>query len=165
MLKFTYFNTTFNHSSNITTRDRSTGVRLALLISLLCMFGVGCTPKEIQIFGQVTQFNGIPIDKAKVSSIPKTDIVNTDRKGYFRLYRKLTTSGKPAPITPGRYRIVIAKEGYEKLQFDLVVKSGKVWANKRIMQAEQASVEEVAPTDNGGGEVQVNTGAGPKMGI
>lgn len=139
-------------------------LRRCLVALIVSLFAIGCAPKEIQIFGQVTQIDGRPIGRAQVRSFPQTDIVTTNNKGEFRLARQLTQRGKSAPIKPGRYRIIVSKEGYEKLQFDVVVQQGKFWANKRVMRAEQASIEEVEPVDNEE-EVSNGVGAGPMDGI
>lgn len=122
---------------------RRLGVLMILVASLS---GWGCTPKMIVISGQIIQSSGLPIDRAQVVSIPSTDIVTTDTKGYFYIKRRVIPgTSELANITPGRYMIRVTREGYQPLEFSVMAQKGNVWANRHVMQSEQALIEKVAP--------------------
>ena len=137
-------------------------LKRALIGLFLWSLCVGCGAQKIEIVGQVIQATGIPISRAKVTTMPQTDIVNTDRKGLFRLARSFE-GGKEIPIKPGQYQITVSKQGYENLNFMITIKEGKNWAKKRIMQIEQPDVDLVDPES--APEEQVEGGDGPKIGI
>lgn len=117
-----------------------------LLVLSACFLGLGCTPKTIVISGQIIQSSGLPIDRAQVVSVPTTDIVTTDTKGYFYIKRRVIPgTSELANIGPGRYMIRVTREGYQPLEFSVMAQKGNVWANRHVMQSEQALIEKVAP--------------------
>jgi hypothetical protein len=41
--------------------------------------------------------------------------------------------------------IRVTREGYQPLEFSVMAQKGNVWANRHVMQSEQALIEKVAP--------------------
>jgi hypothetical protein len=120
-------------------------MRLTVLTFCL-LISVGCTPSKIMISGQVVSNNGLPIDRAEVTTNPPTDVVTTDREGYFFLTRRVGgATGQAANIEAGIYNITVRKDGYQPLTIQVNALKGKVWAKRHKMEAEKALVPEVAP--------------------
>ena len=62
-------------------------------------------------------------------TLPATDIVSTDREGYFYIDRRIVPgTGEKEAIAPGVYQIRVSKRGLFTSEFSVNAKKGEVWA-------------------------------------
>lgn len=123
---------------------------------------LACSSDPIIISGKIVDKTGIPILRAEIRTLPATDIVSTDENGFFYLTRRL--NAQPPEIQPGQYTILVKKEGYKTLEFNVFAEKGDVWTNRRQMQNEDALVNPIAPGE-GGEDEPVDAVSTPIMGL
>ena len=121
-------------------------INKSLLLILLSSICCACTAQKIKMSGQVVSASGLPVMRAEVITMPATDIVSTDKDGYFYIDRRIIPgTGEKQNIAPGIYQIRVTKEGFLPLEFSVNAKKGEVWADRHTMQAEKAMINSVAP--------------------
>ncbi len=148
-------------SNDQTNREMYMFIKKSLSLLLLSSFCFACTAQKIKISGQVVSATGIPVSRAEVITLPATDIVSTDREGYFYIDRRIVPgTGEKEAITPGVYQIRVSKDGFLPLEFSVNAKKGEVWADRRTMQAEKAMINSVAPEETQESETMPTGGGG-----
>jgi hypothetical protein len=141
-------------------------IQKSLILIALSMMCVACGAGKIKISGQVVSASGLPVVRAEVVTMPPTDIVSTDKDGYFYVDRRIIPgTGEKQNIPPGIYQIRVTKEGFLPLEFSVPAqKGGEVWADRHTMQAEKAMINSVAPNQMEEPET-MPTGAGGMVGF
>ena len=139
------------------------GVLSFLVISSLL---IGCGGGPISLRGRVVDHRGTAVAKAEVATIPETDIVVTNRSGFFVLQQQLNSVGETEPISPGVYRIQVRKFGFQDLNFEVTVEDGPTKVADLILQPRTPDLgEDLAPSVTEERETQADEGSVPKSGI
>ena len=116
-------------------------VILLLLTSLLC----ACGSQKIIMSGRVIDHTGQSLSRVQVTTTPKTDIVTTDRNGYFYISAQVNVATQQKqPIQPDIYQVHLTKEGYKPWSFSTKVSGGETWLKRHILKQE-AKVEVIEP--------------------
>ena len=112
-----------------------------LSLLFLVFLTVACTNDPIIISGKIIDQTGLPIMQAEVSTQPHTDSVYTDKEGIFYLTRNLKSH--TSQIQPGTYKVIVVKEGFETLEFQVLARKGNIWTQRKTLHP--VYVEPVGP--------------------
>ena len=102
--------------------------------------------RPVTIRGQVFDAQLNPIKGAAVETVPATDTVTTNRKGYFFLRQILNDEGEPLAIPAGKYQLRITKDGFEEVERTITVEGGETRLARDTMKERVAEVLPTPPT-------------------
>ena len=116
----------------------------------LVLSACGATP--VAINGRVVDQNGTPVDKAEVFTEPDTDIVLTNRRGFFSLRQTINDQGEIEPIAPGVYVVKVKKFGFDDLSVEEKIEAGPNRVEDLAMEPRSPDIVETAPEPTEGPE-------------
>jgi hypothetical protein len=126
---------------------------------------VACSGGPTVIRGKVVDHRGEPVSRAEVSTLPDTDIVVSNAKGFFVLRQRLNELGETEPIPPGKYTIKVKKFGFEDLNFEINLEGGPARVADLVMKPRTPDIEETAPEQTEEQEHAPDEANTPKIGI
>ena len=142
--------------------DLMRGLRVALVGVLLVLWG--CGGGRILIKGRVVDDTGAPVARATVQTEPDTDVVYTQRSGYFLLRQKINALGELEEIPKGIYRVSISKSGFQPEKVEIKAEGGELNLKNLILKPRVAFIGEGAPSISEESERKSSEGTGPKVG-
>ena len=117
-----------------------------IFICFLSLSNFACSNQKIVISGQIIDATGIPVSQAEIKTVPATDLVSTDKNGYFFLVKQVNVkTGEYKEIPPNIYRIQANKEGFTPLEFSVKAEKGDVWADRQTLMEEKPVVVPIDP--------------------
>ncbi len=139
-------------------------VRFAGLCAIALLLPA-CGAGPVTIAGKVVDQRGVPVQRAEIETEPETDIVQTNRKGFFVLRQKLGDLGQTEALTPGVYKIRVKKFGFDDLAIEVKVE-GPTKIPDLVLEPRTADIgEETAPEASEERETEADEGSTPKAGI
>lgn len=145
---------------------RLTGALVRWLLPLAAAVTlVACGGGPISVGGRVVDHRGTPVPKAEVSTMPETDVVVTNSRGFFVLRQRINDLGETEPIPPDTYRIMVRKFGFEDLDFEVTVEGGTTRVADLILKPRTPDIGETAPEALEEKEIAPDESSIPKTGI
>jgi len=138
---------------------RWAGALLAVLLLAAC----GAAP--VTMSGRVIDDRGTAVIKAEVFTEPETDVVMTNKRGFFVLRQKIGETGEAQPIKPGIYTIMVRKFGFEDLTFEVKLEGGKTKIPDLALEPRTPDIAETAPDPTAEQELDPDEGSIPVGGI
>lgn len=126
---------------------------------------VACGGGPISVGGRVVDHRGTPVPKAEVSTMPETDVVVTNSRGFFVLRQRINDLGETEPIPPDTYRIMVRKFGFEDLDFEVTVEGGTTRVADLILKPRTPDIGDTAPEALEEKEIAPDESSIPKTGI
>lgn len=136
----------------------------ALLAGALFML-TACGGGPITLGGRVVDHRGSPVPKAEVSTVPETDVVVTNARGFFILRQRINDLGETEPIPAGDYKILVRKFGFEDLGFEVTVEGGQTRVADLVMKPRTPDIGETAPEATEERQTAPDEASVPKAGI
>lgn len=126
---------------------------------------VACGGGPISIGGRVVDHRGTPVPKAEVTTLPETDVVVTNTRGFFVLRQRINDLGETEPIPPGAYRIMVRKFGFEDRNFEVEVEGGQTRVEDVILNPRTPDIGDTAPEALEEKPIESDDASTPKVGI
>ena len=134
---------------------------LLVVVGLLAACGAG----PVALVGRIVDENGAPIDKAEVFTEPDTDIVLTNRRGFFTLRQRINDQGEIEAIPSGVYLVKVRKFGYEDMTVEANVQGGPNRLDDLVMAPRTPDISETAPDPTAEPERAPDETSNPIQGI
>ena len=134
---------------------------LGVLALALAQFGCG---GAVTLKGRVVNTNGSPLFKAEVATMPETDVVVSNSRGYFALRQRITDLGDTQPIELGTYRVRIWKLGFEEVVVNVDLKAGAQRLATVTLKERKPEIKPIEPKPLKDNKNHGHTSDGPKWG-